>query len=152
MIDKLFRWPRACAQVLSSPAGPYLDDLATILVRQGFGRWKVRQRLHGAAHFSLFSAMVGVSLEGLHEDLFPAFRAHLRRCRCPGRLRRGRSADVCTVAGARALVEHLRHIAVVQRPSPYQRRPTCRPWCNVFTPGCSSSEGFRTPRCGTMSA
>jgi integrase/recombinase XerD len=118
MIDKLFRWPRACAQVLSSPAGPYLDDLATILVRQGFGRWKVRQRLHGAAHFSLFSAMVGVSLEGLHEDLFPAFRAHLRRCRCPGRLRRGRSADVCTVAGARALVEHLRHIAVVQSPVP----------------------------------
>jgi hypothetical protein len=54
MIEKYFRWPRARAAVLASPAGPYLDDLTTTLVRQGFGRWEVRQRIHGAAHFSLF--------------------------------------------------------------------------------------------------
>lgn len=123
MIDKFFRRPRALARVLSSPAGLYLDTLATLFVQQGFGRWRVRQRLHGAAHFSVFTMTKGVSLERLHEDLLPAFRTHLRTCRCPGRLRRGRRADVCAMAGARALVEHLRHMAVVRSPAPVATPP-----------------------------
>jgi hypothetical protein len=132
MINKFFRWPRALAHVLSSPAGLYLDTLATTFVRQGFGRWKVRQRLHGAAHFSVFSTTMGVSLERLHEDLLPAFRTHLRICRCPGRLRRGRRADVCAVAGARALVEHLRHMAVVRSPAPVATPPDVPPLVRHF--------------------
>jgi integrase/recombinase XerD len=123
MVDKFFRRAQALAHVLASPAGPYLDDLTTTLVRQGFGRWKVRQRGHGAAHFSRFSVPTGVSLEGLHEDLLPAFRAHLRACRCPGRLRRSRYTDVSAVAGARALVEHLRLLAIVRSPAPVQTPP-----------------------------
>ena len=43
MLDQYFRWRRVCADVLASPAGPYLEDLTTALVRQGFGRWEVRQ-------------------------------------------------------------------------------------------------------------
>jgi len=132
MIDKFFRRPRARAHVLTSPAGPYLDDLTTTVVRQGFGRWEVRQRVHGAAHFSLFSATTGVSLERLHEDLIPAFRAHLRICRCPGRLRRGRHADVGALAGARALVEHLRHMAVVTSPAPVPTPPDLPPLVRRF--------------------
>jgi len=30
IIEKFVRWPRALAHVLASPAGTYLDDLATI--------------------------------------------------------------------------------------------------------------------------
>ena len=132
MIDKFFRWPRALAHVSSSPAGPYLDTLATTFVRQGFGRWRVRQRLHGAAHFSWFSTTMGVSLERLHEDLLQAFRTHLRSCRCPGRLRRGPRADVCAVAGARALVEHLRHMAVVRSSAPVATPPDMSPLVRHF--------------------
>ena len=118
MVDKFFRWRRVLAHVLSSPAGPYLDNLATTFVRAGFGRWEVRRRVHGAAHFSVFGATVCVAIDGLHEDLLPAFRAHLRTCRCPAWLRHGRHADVCAMAGARALVDHLRHLAIVRSPAP----------------------------------
>lgn len=143
MIDKFFRRPRARAHVLSSPAGPYLDDLTTTVVRQGFGRWEVRQRVHGAAHFSLFSATTGVSLEGLHEDLIPAFRAHLRICRCPGRLRRGRHADVGALAGARALVEHLRHMAVVTSPAPVPTPPDLPPLVRRFHTWMQQQRGLQ---------
>jgi len=143
MIDTFFRRPRARAHVLSSPAGPYLDDLTTTLVRQGFGRWEVRQRVQGAAHFSLFSTTTGVSLEGLHEDLIPAFRTHLRSCRCQGRLRRGRHADVGAVAGARALVEHLRHMAVVMSPAPVPTPPDLPPLVRRFHTWMQQQRGLQ---------
>jgi integrase/recombinase XerD len=143
MIATFFRRPQARAHVLASPAGPYLDTLATILVRQGFGRWRVRQRLHGAAHFSRFSVAKGVSLERLHEDLLPAFRTHLRTCRCPGRLRRGRRADVCAVAGARALVEHLRHLAVVRSPASVVRPPELPPLVQHFHTWMQDQRGLQ---------
>jgi len=132
MLDQYFRWRRVCADVLASPAGPYLEDLTTALVRQGFGRWEVRQRVHGAAHFSLFRSGKGVSLQAVHEDLIPAFRAHLRTCRCARWLRHGRHADVGAVAGARALVAHLRHIAVVTSPAPVPATPDRPPLVQRF--------------------
>ena len=109
--------------MLASPAGPYLDDLTTHVVRQGFGRWKARHRIHGAAHFSVFARRRGLALEALHEDLIPAFRAHLRTCRCPRWLHRGRHADVGAVAGARALLEQLRHLNVLTSPVPVPSPP-----------------------------
>lgn len=143
MIEKFFRWPRARAHVLASLAGPYLDDLTTILVRQGFGRWKVRQRIHGAAHFSLFRTRTGVSLDELHEDLIPAFRAHLRTCRCPRWLRHGRHADVGAVAGARALVEHLRHMALVTSPVPVPTPPNLPPLVQRFHTWMQQQRGLQ---------
>lgn len=143
MIEKFFRWPRARADVLASPAGPYLDDLTTTLVRQGFGRWEVRQRIHGAAHFSLFRTKTGVSLEELHEDLIPAFRAHLRTCRCLEWLRHGRHADVGAVAGARALMEHLRYMAVVTSPAPVPTPPDLPPLVRRFHAWMQQQRGLQ---------
>ena len=151
MIEKFIRWPRARAHVLASPAGPYLDDLSTQLVRQGFGRWKVRHRLHGASHFSVFGCKRGLSLEALHEDLIPAFGVHLRTCRCPRWLRHGRHADVGAVAGAHALLEHLRHLNVLTSPAPVPQLPERPLLVQRFPPGCSSSAGSRTEPCCSMS-
>ncbi|MBM3494308.1 MAG: hypothetical protein FJX72_08310, partial [Armatimonadetes bacterium] len=130
MIESFFRWSRVRALVLATPAGPYLDDLTATLVRQGFGRWALRQRVHGAAHFSRFTP--GVSLDALHEDLIPAFRAHLSTCRCPPWLRHGRHADVCAVAGALALLGHLRRIAVVTSLAPAPTLPDLPPLVRRF--------------------
>jgi len=132
VIDKFFRWRQALAHMLSSPAGPYLDSLTTTFVRAGFGRWEVRRRVHGAAHFSVFGATGCVAVDGLHEDLLPAFRAHLRTCRCPAWLRHGRHADVCAIAGARALLDHLRHLAIVRSPAPVRTPPDVPPLVRDF--------------------
>ena len=143
MIEQFFRWQQARVSLLSSPVGSHLDDLATTLVRQGFGRWKVRQRLHGAAHFSVFNTARGMSVEGLHEDLLPAFRTHLRTCRCPRPLRHGRHADVCAVAGAQALVEHLRQIGVVRSPARMPTAPDVPPVMRRFHTWMQQQRGLQ---------
>ena len=118
MIEEYFRRRPHLHQVLSTPAGPYLEGLATHLVRQGFSRWKLRQRLHGAAHFSLWRGMSGGALDQLHEEALPAFAKHLRSCECPGRFRRSAHSDGSAVAGAIELVQHLRWLGVVRLPAP----------------------------------
>jgi len=118
MIEEYFRRRQALARVLSTPAGAYLDGLATELRLQGFGRWKLRGRIVGAAHFSLWSQKVGVSVDRLHEDGLGRFQRHLGGCRCPRPFQHARHGDVCAVSGARALVEHLRQKSVVSSPPP----------------------------------
>lgn len=118
MIKLFFRLQSALTQVLSTPAGPYLDDLVAMLARQGFRRWDLRQRVHGAAHFSLWFVRRGVSVDRFHEDAIPSFKAHLRNCRCPGGWRRSRSTEQSVVAGASLLLQHLRRITVVVSPVP----------------------------------
>jgi hypothetical protein len=118
MIEEYFRSRQALARVLSTFVGAYLDDLATELSYQGFGRWKLCGRIVGAAHFSLWSQKGGVSVDRLHEDGLGRFQRHLGGCRCPRPFQHSRHGDVCAVSGARALVEHLRHKSVVSSPPP----------------------------------
>lgn len=118
MIESFFRRRQALAQVLSTAAGPYLEDLVTEFARQGFGRWKLRQRVHGAAHFSSWCGVSGIPLERLHEESLRAFRIHLETCDCLGRLRRSEHAYVSAIAGARTLLQHLRKLGVIRSPAP----------------------------------
>ncbi|MBI5243115.1 MAG: tyrosine-type recombinase/integrase [Elusimicrobia bacterium] len=118
MIELFFRWRSALTQVLSTPAGSFLDGLVATLARQGFGRWDLRQRVHGAAHFSFWLAGKGVSLNRFHEDALPSFKAHLNRCHCPGGWRRSQLATQSAVAGASLLLQHLRQLSVVVSPTP----------------------------------
>jgi len=118
MIATYFKWPQALTRLLSTPAGPYLSPLAENLTAQGFSYWILRARLQGAAHFSHWNQRQGRSLEQLHEGVLGGFAVHLGKCRCRRPLRLSRYHNVRVLAGARALVEHLRDRAVVTSAPP----------------------------------
>ena len=142
MIREYFRRRQALARVLSTPAGAYLDGLVTDLRHQGFGRWKLRGRIVGAAHFSLWSQKRGVSVDQLHEEGLGRFQKHLGVCRCPRPFQHSRHGDICAVSGARVLVEHLRRKSVVNSPppsSPIQEQP---PFVSAFNEWMRQQRGL----------
>ena len=56
MLEEYFRWKEAhLVPLLATPAGAYLDELAVELHAQGFRSWRLRGRVVGAAHFSLWN-------------------------------------------------------------------------------------------------
>ena len=118
MIATYFKWPQSLTRLLSTPAGPYLSSLAQDLAAQGFSYWILRARLQGAAHFSHWNQHQGRSLEQLHESVLGGFAVHLGKCRCRRPLRLSRHRNVRVLAGARALVKHLRDRSVVTSASP----------------------------------
>ncbi len=128
MIEMYFRRGAYLAPLLSTPAWPHLDELATELHRQGFRRWILRGRLVGAAHFSLWNEeKLRKPLHQLHEDALQGFRHHLRECCCPRLFKHSRHWDARAVAGALALVHLLRRKLVISSlpPSPpVEEQPT----------------------------
>ena len=123
MITKYFKWNQSVTRLLSTPAGPYLSGLAQKLEAEGFSYWILRQRVRGAAHFSRWNQRQARSVEQLHENLFKDFAAHLGKCRCQRPLRSFRYENVRVLAGARALVEHLRGCGVVTSSPPSKEDP-----------------------------
>ena len=118
MITSYFKWGSYLKRVLSSPAGPHLSTLAEELRSQGFSYWVLRGRLKGAAHFSDWTQRQERSIECLHEDMLDGFETHLRRCRCAAPLRATRHHDDIALAGARALMGHLRDRGIITCPLP----------------------------------
>ena len=123
MIESYFKWHRSLSRLLATPAGPYLSPLATELEPQGFTYWILRRRLQGAAHFSHWNQRQGRLIEQLHEDLLKDFETHLRACQCRRPLRASGYEKVGVLAGARALVEHLRDRGVITSPPPSKEGP-----------------------------
>jgi site-specific recombinase XerD len=123
VIVSYFKWNQSLTRLLSTPAGPYLAALAQKLEVQGFSYWILRERLRGAAHFSRWNQRQERSIEQLHESLFKDFEAHLGTCRCQRPLRSSRYENVRVLAGARALVEHLRDRGVVTSSPPSKEAP-----------------------------
>ena len=123
MIEKFVRWRSSLERMLSTPAGPYLDALAADLQSQGFGRWKLRRRLQGAAHFSVWCGLRGLQVGELDEKWLPEFRGHLRACSCPGRLTHSFHGDAAATAGAQALIRALRQKGVVVSSAPLKPAP-----------------------------
>ena len=123
MIEKFVRWRSSLDKLLSTPAGPYLDGLAADLHSQGFGRWKLRRRLQGAAHFSVWCGLRGLQVAELNEKLLPEFRGHLRACSCPGRFTHSFHGDAAATAGAEALIRVLRRMGIVISPAPLKSAP-----------------------------
>jgi site-specific recombinase XerD len=121
MIEKYVRRKEThLAQLLTTPAGPHLDEFTAELHHQGFSHWTLRGRLVGAAHFSLWNEKKGrKALEQLHEDALAGFQRHLQYCRCPRPFRPSRkSGDFCAMAGALALIRLLRGNSVIHSPPP----------------------------------
>lgn len=123
MLVRYFKWNQSVTRLLSTPAGPYLSALAQKLEVEGFSYWILRERVRGAAHFSRWNKRQERSIEQLHESLFKDFEAHLGRCRCQRPLRSSRHENVRVLAGARALVEHLRGCGVVTSSQPSNEDP-----------------------------
>lgn len=122
MIASYFKWGQSQTRLLSTPAGPHLSLLTEELDAQGFSYWVLRARLKGAAHFSDWNQRQGRCIEQLHEDLLGEFESHLPACRCIRPLRSCRQHDGMTLAGARALVEHLRRRGVITSPPPAKKQ------------------------------
>ena len=118
MIESYFKWNSYLRRVLSTPAGPHLSSLAEELHNQGFSYWVLRERLQGAAHFSHWNQQEQKSIEHLHEDMLGNFEIHLRTCQCPRPLRLSMHNDDTMLAGARALIQHLRHRGIIMKPPP----------------------------------
>ena len=121
MIGNYFKWGSYLKRVLSTPAGPHLSSLAEELQSQGFSYWVLRGRLKGAAHFSNWNQQQERPIECLHEELLGGFEIHLPTCRCSTPLRATRRHDDIALAGARALVKHLRDRGMITCPPPLTR-------------------------------
>jgi integrase/recombinase XerD len=132
VIDEYFKWNQSLTRLLSTPAGPYLSALAQKLQAQGFSYWILRQYLRGAAHFSRWNQRQERSIEQLHESLIRHFARHLGKCRCQRPLRSSRHENVRVIAGARALVEHLRGCKVVTSLPPAKEDPEPPPLLSGF--------------------
>jgi site-specific recombinase XerD len=82
----------------------------------------LRGRLKGAAHFSDWSKQQERSIEYLHEDMLDGFKIHLRACQCSTPLRATGRHDAIMLAGARALIEHLRDRGTITSPPPLTQK------------------------------
>lgn len=123
MIAKYFKWNQSLTRLLSTPAGPYLSALAQKLELEGFSYWILRERVRGAAHFSRWNQRQERLIEQLHEDLIKDFELHLGKCRCQRPLRSSRHENVRVLAGAQALVQHLRDCGVLTSEPPLEEVP-----------------------------
>jgi len=107
MLETYFQSSKMLGHLRSGPSGPYLDDFATMLERQGYSADTAVRYLRAAAHVGHVMAGLGERISGI--DL-AVFNEHLRPCRCP-RSRGGRG-NHHTIFGARLFRRHLIEIGV----------------------------------------
>jgi hypothetical protein len=105
MLEIYFSASKMLGHLRSGPSGPYLDDFAAALERQGYSPATAVRYLRAAAHLGHVMAERGA------DDIdLAAFSEHLRTCRC-SRASGGRR-NHHTVFGARLFREHLVEIGV----------------------------------------
>lgn len=143
MIEKFVLWRSSLDRMLSTPVGPYLDGLAVDLHSQGFGRWGLRRRLQGAAHFSVWCGLREVSVAELHEKWLPEFRGHLRACTCPGRFTHSFHGDAAAMAGALALIAVLRRMGVAVSSAPLKPAPELPELVRGFSDWIQKNRGIQ---------
>jgi hypothetical protein len=80
MLETYFSASKMLGRLRSGPSGPYLDDFAAALERQGYSPATAVRYLRAAAH--LGHVMAERDAESDDIDL-AAFGEHLRTCRCP---------------------------------------------------------------------
>jgi hypothetical protein len=107
MLETYFSASKMLGHLRSGPSGPYLDDFAAALERQGYSPATAVRYLRAAAHLGHVMAERGARSDDI--DL-AAFSEHLRTCRCP-RASGGRR-NHHTVFGARLFRQHLVEIGV----------------------------------------
>src|SRR5207302_2360836 len=107
MLETYFSASKMLGHLRSGPSGPYLDDFAAALERQGYSPATAVRYLRAAAHLGYVMAERGAGSDDI--DL-AAFSEHLRTCRCP-RASGGRR-NHHTIFGARLVRQHLVEIGV----------------------------------------
>jgi hypothetical protein len=107
MLETYFSASKMLGHLRSGPNGPYLDDFAAALERQGYSPATAVRYLRAAAHLGYVMAERGAGSDDI--DL-AVFSEHLRTCRCP-RASGGRR-NHHTVFGARLFRQYLVEIGV----------------------------------------
>ena len=107
MLETYFSASKMLGHLRSGPSGPYLDDFAAALGRQGYSPATAVRYLRAAAHLGHVMAERGARSDDI--DL-AAFSEHLSTCRCP-RASGGRR-NHHTVFGAKLFRQHLVEIGV----------------------------------------
>ncbi len=118
MIEDYFQWNQSRTRLLATPAGPYLSAMSEEMKIQGFSYWILRQRLQGAAHFSVWNQQQCRPIEQMHEDMIAEFNAHLDVCRCHRPLRLSSHHNARMLNGAQALLDYLRRYGVITSAPP----------------------------------
>jgi site-specific recombinase XerD len=107
MLETYFSASKMLKHLRGGPSGPYLDDFAAALERQGYSPATAVRYLRAAAHLGHVMAERGAGSDDI--DL-AAFSEHLRTCRCPRAM--GGRRNHHTIFGARLFRQHLVEIGV----------------------------------------
>jgi site-specific recombinase XerC len=107
MLETYFSASKMLKHLRGGPSGPYLDDFAAALERQGYSPATAVRYLRAAAHLGHVMVERGAGLDDI--DL-AAFSEHLRTCRCPRAM--GGRRNHHTIFGARLFRQHLVEIGV----------------------------------------
>jgi hypothetical protein len=132
MLETYFSASKMLGHLRSGPSGPFLDDFAAALERQGYGPETAVRYLRAAAHLGHVMVEQGAGLTDI--DL-AAVGKHLRTCRCP-RAKGGRR-NHHTIYGARLFRRHLVELGVCW-PCPRWQHPPSRSWSPTSRRGCAS--------------
>jgi len=114
MLDKYFESAFTLEQLRNGPSGPWLDEFARSLHRDGYSWWTARTYLRAAHHLGHFLQGEGIELGAVQPETIAFFRCNLKYCRCP-KPRGGRTEG--TVRGAKCFLRHLWNAGVVTRPA-----------------------------------
>ena len=87
MLTTYFKHPFTLRNLLSGPAGPYLDDFTAQLTQAGYSRNKIRAHVRGVGRFSAWAAQAELTVNDLDSQALAQFnrcldsqgRLHCRR-------------------------------------------------------------------------
>lgn len=83
MLEQYFSAPKTLWRLRTGPSGPYMDDFAAMLAREGYSQASAIRYLRAAAHLGQYLQQQGSNLSTLESSTLAAFRQHLSRCACP---------------------------------------------------------------------
>ncbi len=113
MLEEFFEHRFVLRRLRSSGAAPYLDDFATVLVKEGYKRSTVRSFLRTAAHLADWARPQGIEVAAFDDAVLQAFDAHLPSCGCLRKDARGHGNSRAVILGAIRFLDYLRHCGVV---------------------------------------
>jgi integrase/recombinase XerD len=82
MLSRYFKSERKLDQVISSPAGPYLDSFGQWLEHLKYKYETIRRHLSAAARFTDWIESKGITIDELSDESFDFYCKHLRKKQC----------------------------------------------------------------------
>ena len=112
MMDQYFADPAALNRARTSWSGPHLDGYLEWLRDLGFAPVSIQSFARTAVHVGLWAGRKRIPIRDLDQAALERFRAHLRRCGCPGPRPKRRRFRKITMWAAK-FVDYLREQGVV---------------------------------------